>query len=173
MADIRIAAAKALRPAMLRRPKGATNPFNVLPLEMDQMTMNELLIHCRSSLIPPPSRHADLQPPDDKVVGPFLSLLSGEPVVTPYTKYWLPIAIQAVMPLSATLYIASSNMDGMRKMPLQPRTLALKSLALREINQSLQECKGEYPDELILSILCLGYSEVSKFNSSDFPSHLT
>ena len=79
------------------------------------------------------------------------------------------------MPLSATLYIAGTNMDGLRKMPLQPRTLALKSLALREINQSIQECKGDYPDELILSILCLMYSEVSTFNpfGSSPPSDLT
>lgn len=97
------------------------------------------------------------------VVTPFLSTLRGIDVDNPFNKFWVPRTQSSAALLSATVYAASVNVDGIRQIPFQPQTLASKSRTIQLVNKGLEEAGGEVTDELICSVLVLMYTEVALF----------
>jgi hypothetical protein len=85
---------------------------------------------------------------------PFFSSLPPGPFQYPFSKIWMPRAIESDIGLLVTEYCASVNFDRQRKLDSQPYTVATKSRLLILLNEGLRSSK-QFPDELIMAVYSL------------------
>ena len=97
---------------------------------------------------------------------PFCSTLRPSFFQYPFSKIWMPFAIQTNIGLLVTEYCASVSFDKKRKLLPQPYTVAAKSRLLSLLNEGLRSSK-QFPDELIMAVYSLMYLVASE----DFEVH--